>query len=166
MKKRLVLSKIEGFTIIELLLYMGIFSILLLVIFNLFLNALDLKAISESFSSVQEDGRFIVTKFENDITNANSITSPAIGSSSNTMQFVLYGTSYTYRLNNNNVEFIAPDGTYILNGHNSQVKSLSFQNIGNVSGKQTIQLKITLQSLVAHNNVYDTISLQTTAGTR
>lgn len=69
-------QKLEsGFTIVELLLYMGIFSILLVVLLQLFTTILSSHSESQATSSVDQDGSYILARLSYDIHNASSITS-------------------------------------------------------------------------------------------
>jgi len=158
--------KKQGFTIVELLLYIGLFSILIYVIMNIFATSLDLKSRSESVSMVHQDGRFILQKFMTDINNANSIIIPNLGSSGSTLQIVLYGVLRTYQLNNNTIELIDNTDTYQLSSFGTDVTNLSFTRIGSINGKNTIKISFTLQGKANFNPGQETENFQTTIGIR
>jgi type II secretory pathway pseudopilin PulG len=157
-------KKQKAFTLVEIILFMGLFSILLFVMLDLFTVSLQIKTKAESVSSIHQDGRYILEKVMNDLNNSQFIISPALGNSSNTLQFVLYGSPRTYRLNNNNFEYIDDTGTHVLNSYDTQITQLSFSRYGNTNGRNTLSVNITLRSLITHNNTQDTASFQTTVG--
>ena len=74
----------RGSTLIELLLYIGIFSILTAVLFQFFGTIIDTQLESQSTSSVLLDGQYALNRFNYDIKRADSIISPAIGEQSST----------------------------------------------------------------------------------
>ncbi len=156
----------KAFTLIELIIFMGIFSILIFILADIFISSLKTKTASESSAAINQDARFIFAKLSSDINNANSINSPALGSSSSTIDLVLYGIPETIRLNNNNIELVTAGNTYVLNSINSRITNLAFTRLGNDPGKNTIRINLTLQSRAIVNNNPEVISLETTIGLR
>jgi Tfp pilus assembly protein PilW len=151
----------KGFTIMELVLYMGLFIILLTVLAQLFTAAIESQLSSQMFSYVQQDGRFILSRLQYDIENASSVTTPgAIGATSTSLAIVNNGTTYTYSLTGSNV---LVNGIQ-LNGFNTAVSNLSFQKIGNSGGKPTVKLSFTITSLTKKNSIAEVKNFQTTAG--
>src|SRR5438094_795700 len=87
----------QGFTLIEFLMYIGIFSILLVALFQLFTTILDIQSESQATSSVDEDGKFILSRLSYDIQRTNAIVTPAsVGQQGSTLQLTIGGASYTY----------------------------------------------------------------------
>lgn len=164
MKKILRLKK--SFSLIEMVVYMGVFSVIMLVLTNLFISTLDLKVKNDANSSVSQDGRFILSKIMADINNANSVSYPSLGSSASSLNFVLYGVAQTYQLNNGNLELVNNNGTNILNSVGTSVTNLSFYRIGNSGGRNSIQVQLTLKSKSVTNGNQESISFQTTTGLR
>jgi len=156
----------KSFTLIELILYMGIFSVLLFVLTDIFVISLRTKTSAESTAVINQDGRFIFSKLSTDINNANSITSPALGATDSTIDLILYGVPERIQLYNGNVELITGGVTYVLNSIDSQITNLAFTRLGNAGGRNTIRINLTLQSLQVVNNNHEVISLETTAGLR
>ncbi|MBI5127786.1 prepilin-type N-terminal cleavage/methylation domain-containing protein [Candidatus Roizmanbacteria bacterium] len=156
----------KAFTLIELIIFMGIFSILIFILTDIFISSLKTKTSSESSAAINQDARFIFAKLTSDINNANSIISPDLGVSSSTLDLILYGIPETIRLNNNNIELITGGTTYVLNGINSRITNLAFTRLGNDLGKNTIRINLTLQSSAVVNKNPEIISLETTVGLR
>src|SRR3990167_2127751 len=81
-----------GFTLIELVVYFGIFSILLLIFTNIFTSSIAAQLESESLSSVEQDSRYLLLKFSKDVTKASSIVIPAApGDNSSSLSLVIDG---------------------------------------------------------------------------
>lgn len=161
------MTRQRGFTIVELIIYMGILSLLLLVLTQLFGAALDVQRESESSSSVVQDGKFILSRLFYDISNAQSITVPAaIGSTSATLQFTKNGISYTYAVNNENLQITDNIATDALNSFDTKITAFSFKRIGNSGGKHTIQVQFTLVSKTTRPDKSEIKDFQTTVGLR
>lgn len=154
----------KGFTLIELIIYMGIFSMLLFVLTDIFVISLKTKTSAESTADINQDGRFIFSKLTNDINNAISIISPTLNSTSASLQL----DSETVQLNNGNIELITGGQTYVLNSVNTVVTNLAFTRLGNnsINSKNTIKIDLALKSRQIVNNNPEIINLRTTVGLR
>ncbi len=158
---------IKGFTLIELILYMGLLSILLLVLTQIFITVLEGQIEAEATSAVAGDGRFLYTRFIHDVHNADSISTPQnLGDTANTLEFSRNSISYSYSLVNGNLLFTDPTGTSQLNGINTEVSNLQFRRIGNVNGKHTFQILFTISSKGGVRGNKEIKIFQTTAGLR
>src|SRR4030042_5852170 len=72
----------KGFTLVEILLYMGLLAILLVVLTEILVSILAVKIEFEATSSVEQDSRFLLSRLFYDINRASAITTPgSIGSS-------------------------------------------------------------------------------------
>lgn len=167
-----------GFTMVELLLYMGIFSILLIVLLQLFSGILATHTESQATSSVDQDGNFLLARLAYDIHNASSITSPVIGNSctwttGSTTPCQLILSNGTYTAQSDNLTFTANGNTDQLNSIDTKITSITFSTYGNNSSscspncKPSIQISLTLQSkTVRQGGHLQTQSFQTTVATR
>lgn len=157
----------EGFTLIELILYMGLLSILLLVLTQIFTTVLEGQIQAEATSAVASDGRFIYTRFIHDVHNANSVNTPlGLGDMADTLSFTRNSISYNYSLVNGNLILTDPSGTSQLNGINTEVSNLQFKRIGNINGKHTFQILFTISSKGGVRGNKEIKIFQTTAGLR
>lgn len=137
----------RGSTLVEFLIYMALLSTFLIILTNIFISIVELKVDAESISSIEQDGRFIMARITHDIHRASSITAPALaGSSSASLVIVIGGVNYTYQLSGVNLQLINNFGTNNLNGSESEISGLSFQRVGNASGKHTIKVQFTIES--------------------
>ena len=155
MKSQAPLMK-RGFSIVEMLLYSGLLTLFLVVLSNLFLTSLDIKIASEGDSYTGQDARFIISRLTYDAKQAESIIAPALGVSANSLALVIDGANYTYAPSGTNLEISDASGTYNLNGSETEVSDVSFQRIGNISGKNSIKVTFSV-----NDQVYTT-----TVGTR
>lgn len=142
----------KGFTIVELLLYMGIFSILLVVLLDLLTSILGVHAESQATSAVDQDGNYILTKITYDIHRAATISPSTFATPSNSMEFTGTGFDVTYAIDgNNNViltdNTVTPPVTYQLNGPDT-TGSISFTPYGNTGGKASVKVALILTSRI------------------
>lgn len=159
----------SGFTLMELLMYIGIISIVLLVLTNLFSSVLDVQLESESVSSLQQDGRYILNRMTNDIQNAGSISLPAtLGTSSATLRVNINGQNYTYTTDSNgNLQLTNNIGTNNLNSIDTTISNFRVIRRGNsLVGDNTIDIAFTITSKVKRETGFETKNFQTNIGTR
>jgi Tfp pilus assembly protein PilW len=142
----------KGFTIVELLLYMGIFSMLLVVLLQLFSTILSSHAESQATSSVDQDGAYLLARLAYDIHKASGITS----GSNCTWPIV---PSCQLALSNGISYQITPAGNLTINGAvdplnsvETKITNMQFTTLVNPSTfqlpnpKPSIQISFTLQS--------------------
>jgi Tfp pilus assembly protein PilW len=67
----------DGFTIVELLIYMGLLVIMIVIFTQIFVSILDNQLRSTNTSNVADDGRYIYSRFIYDVNRADSIASPS-----------------------------------------------------------------------------------------
>jgi type II secretory pathway pseudopilin PulG len=143
MKNIFKITKQKGTTLVELILYMGILTVLLVILTSVFTSALDVQSESEAVSSVEQDGNYILARLGYDIHRAQSILVPnAIGVTNNNLQILVNGISYTYSVNGNNLVLANDLGSNNLNSFGSGVSAFSVQRLGN-AGKVEDTVKIT-----------------------
>lgn len=167
-------SKQKGFTLIELLLYMGILSILLMVLVGLFGGIVNVNLESQATSAVSSDGRYMLERMTYDVRQATSISTPAVGSTSATVQFTKAdGKTYTYMLTagqNGQENLVLSDGTNTdqLNSYGTSVSNLAFTRLATTgtTGNTTITVAFTLTSTIRDQKGYQQENFQTTIGTR
>lgn len=137
----------KSFTIVELLIYMGLLAILLTVLTDIFATMLSLQTESESVSVVQQDGRYILGKLMYDINRASDVSVPSqLGDTGNTLIININGSNQEYHLVNSQLQLTNNYGINILNSSETSVDSISFKRIGNIGGKNTIVLDLIISS--------------------
>lgn len=169
-KQSMFKSKNIGSTLIELLLYMVIFSILTVALFQLFVSIIDTQLESQSTSSVLVDGQYILNRFNYDIKRAKNITSPLVGGTSSTLELSIDTTTYTYTLTNGNIT-IASGGAQTsdqLNSTNTNVSDLNFTHLGDTQGNNTdtVTISFDLNSNILRQGGSQSENFKTTLGIR
>lgn len=156
----------QGFTIIELIVYMGLMGIFMVVLLEIFTLTLNTKLSSQSTSSIAYDGRYILSKLAYEIGNADSVVAPLLGSTSTSLQIVQSGVVSTYALDSGNLVKTTSGVSANLNGLDTSLNSLTFKNIGNSGGKPTIQITYNIESKIFVSGGNESQTITTTVGTR
>lgn len=154
----------KGFTIIELLLYMGILSIILLIFIELFVSLTRLRTENESTSNIQQDSSYLINKLIYDIHQAKTISVPLHPpGESKVLDMIINGTTYSYATDSAK-NLIMSDGTtnYQLNGYNTQIPSILFIRLGQNDIHDIIKIKFTVTSRVKNpagneSQLYETV---------
>ena len=159
----------KGFTLVELLLYMGIFAIILVVTLQMFGSVFEAHLESQANSDVGADGRFILNRFIYDMNRAQNISTPSsAGSASDTLSILIDGSTFTYGVSNNNL-ILQDSGNNTsdqLNSEGTDVSQISFIRLAGGDGKDVIQLSFTLTSKVVRRTKKEVMDFQTTGGLR
>lgn len=161
----------KGFTIVELLLYMGILSVFLSILVAIFVTALDVQLESEAVSSIQRDGTYILTKLAYDIHRASSITIPSsLGAQTNNLKIVVGGVDYTYSVDGSgNLTLLNSLGTNNLNSYDSSTLGLLVTRLGNAGGiEDTLKINFTISSRTKRTGAagYETKDFETNLSLR
>jgi type II secretory pathway pseudopilin PulG len=157
-----------GFTLVELLLYLGIFTIFLTVTLQMFSSIFEIQVESEAVSSVNSDGRYIVQRFSYDINRASEILTPSeFGTTSATLILVIDGQNYIYSLDSGNLILENQSLTTFdqLNSTESAVLDLSFIKLDG-GGKDAVQMTFSLTSEIKRKGVDEIKTFKTSAGLR
>jgi len=157
----------HGFTLVEALVVMTLLAGFLMILTTLLTSAIDIQGSSESYSAVMTDGRFMMASLNYDIARASTVTIPSsLGGSSASLALTINGNTYTYGLSGSNLQLADPTGTDNLNSSGTTVSGLSFQTLGNSSGKATVRYSFTLTSTAHHSGISDVQTYTSTAGLR
>ena len=153
----------KGTTLIEIIIYMGIFGIILIVLSNFFISTIEIKRESEAVSYTAQDVRFLLQRLTYDIKNATSITTPAtLGAQGSVLIAVVNGVTNTYTLTGTNLTL---NGIQ-LNGYNTNISNLSFQRLGNNGGKHSIKIALTVTGKVRKASGLEVAIVQTAVALR
>lgn len=169
MKIKIKKGKQRGFTIVELLIYMGLLSILLGILTTIFVSTLNVQLESRSSSAVVQDGNYILAKLAVDIHKATSISVPnALGSTGDNFTIVIDGVNYNYSIDEDeNLVLTNNLGENILNSFDSRIASFSAQRLGNVGKvEDNLNINFTITSRIHEQTGYETKNFQTNVGLR
>lgn len=141
------MKKTKGFTVVEMLLYMGLLSGFLVVLATIFTAALDVSSESQSFTRVEEDGRYILLRLEYDIARSQAVTIPTtLGHSANVLALTIGGVTETITVSGTNLTISDATGTNMLNSFGSQVSGFTVIRLGNPGGKESVTVDVTVTS--------------------
>ena len=159
----------RGFTLVELLLYMGIFSILLIMLFQMLTSIFDVQLESQRASSVAEDSLFIQNRLNYDIGRAKSILAPAVGQSSESLQLLINNAAYTYSIESENLSLSSTmSGTLGQLNSVGTTASATFTRLTDTGGKNadTVTVSVTLTSKTVIRGIPSVGNIKTTIGLR
>lgn len=162
------LSIQKGFTLVELVLFMGLMLLLIGITTSVFTTAVNIQLESVSASSVQQDERYLVAKLKYDIERASAIILPATkGVAETTIQLSIGGLTNTYSVSDGNLQVTASGITNNLNGYDITVSDFSVTRIGNTGGvEDTLTVSFTLTSKTKKDSGYESEDVQTTFALR
>ncbi len=151
-------NKKKGFTLVELIIYMGLLSALLVILSQVFTSIISAKLDSESRASIDQDATYLISKLTYDISRATAISSPSTFTactSSCSLQISIGGVSNTYSINSGNLRIVNNLGTNVLNGYNTSITAFNLTRIGNgvtPTNTDTIKINFTIQSDVIRSS--------------
>lgn len=128
------LNSLKGFTLIEALVYLGLFSILMggatVAAYNLF----DAATHAGTQVMLQEETDFLLAKIDWVLSGTQAVTAPAAGASGNSLTVVKWDTSIgnplVFTLSGTNLQLSKGGGTAVtLNNTNVAVTQISFNHI-------------------------------------
>ena len=161
-------KKNKGFTLIEFLVYIGLFSILLTITLQMYASIFEIQVESQATSSVASDGKFIMGRFSYDLNGASSIVAPVIlGTPSASFEIIADTENLKYSLSSDNLilENITLGTTDQLNSSETSVSDLSFIRLDG-GDKDTVQISFTLTSNSLKKGIAEVKTYQTSAGLR
>lgn len=162
-------SRQAGFTLVEMLIVMALFSIMLVVVTQVFTTAVGVQNESKASSAVTRDGRYIMERLEYDVARATAIATPSGYGSANattTLQMTVGGETYTYALASGNLQLTTTGtGTSVLNGNTVTVSGLNVQRYG-IAAKSTVKVSLTITSKTLNNGQATVKTFTTTVGQR
>lgn len=157
----------KGFTLVELIIYMGLLTVMVLIFTDIFTTIMDNQLGSENTSSVADDGRYIYSRFIYDVNRADSIMTPSeFGSSSASLVLIINGINTTYSASNGSLLVTTPTTSTQLNGFGTSISSLLFTKVGTPSAEDTVQINFTIDGNISTRGISDSQVFQTTAGLR
>jgi type II secretory pathway pseudopilin PulG len=157
------MKKHTGFTLVELIIYMGLLTILMTILTRLFTATIDVQLSGQASGAVEEDSRYIYSRLAYDLMRADSIVTPASpGSSSDSLTIMLGSVFNTYSVSSTNLMLTNDQGASTLNSYGTSITNVTFTQLGPVTGKKSIQVKYTITSTIQSSSGPDTRSMETT----
>lgn len=141
--------KKNGFTLIEIILYIGIVSFLLISIIIFLSTSLSSRIKNQTIIEVENQGKHIISIINQEIREAREIISPLPGSGSNSLNLISNnGNNLIINLNNSKVTLtINTNEPISLNNNLVAVSDLSFFNYSQTDNTHLIQTTFTINKL-------------------
>lgn len=142
----------SGTTIVELILYMGLLSIFIVMVVNLFGQVLSVQTNSVSESNIQTNGNYLLIKLAKDINSSDGIITPSsIGQTANSIVLKngLNNTSYT--VVDGRLVLTDSSGTYNLNDVDTIISDFLVKRLGNSGGKNGLQISYKITSTIVES---------------
>lgn len=148
MSKKFINNSQKGFTIVEMMLYMGLFLMLITILTTIFTSILEVHLEAQTSSTFEQDGRYIMSRMSYDLYRASAVSVPAsLGQQTDSIQFTVNGQTYLYALNDGVLELTRNGNTQVMHSPRIRVNSFTARRIGNVSGSPTLQISLILEDL-------------------
>ena len=161
-------SSQKGFSLVELLIYMGILSVLIGVLSTLLGNIFDVQLDSSSSSSVDQDTRYIHAKLIHDFQTNDPVIIKVpllLGVPSQSLRINANGeaTDTTYSIDGNgNLVLTNNAGTFNLNSEGTSISNLSATRIGTGGDNDTVRVSFTVTSRTHETSGNETRTFQST----
>ena len=155
-----------GFTLMELIISMGILMVLISILMTVFGQILDVQLESKATSTVDQNGRYIMSRLIHDMQRASSITTPpTAGQQTNTLLVVINSIDYTYSLDSNgNLVLTNSNGSENINNYDANISALTFKRLGNNDSNDNVQVTFTVSSRTQKASGTEQKTFQTTVG--
>ena len=161
------MKKHTGFTIVELLIYMGLLTILMTILTRLFTATIDVQLSGQATGAVEEDSRYIYSRLAYDISRAESIVTPASpGESANSLTIMIGQVSNNYSVSDTNFILTNDQGAGVLNSYGTSISNVTFTQLGPVTGKKSIHVTYTVTSTIQSSSGPDIRTMETTISLR
>jgi prepilin-type N-terminal cleavage/methylation domain-containing protein len=148
--KKLKLKKksASGFTLIEVLLYLALFSIIMGGVLISVLNMVEGVGRTRGLIEIQQEGAFIQSKISWALTGAQIVSDPPIGTPGSTLSLTKFdSTTANLSLNGTDVVIDTGSGPFVLNNSRVDVTALNFTRTVSVSGVEEVDADFTLSIL-------------------
>ena len=154
------------FTIVELLIYMGLLSIMLVVLGGLFGSVLETQLATQSSSSIDQDDRFIQARLSYDIRRATSVITPSgPGQTASFLSLNIGGAVYTYSVSDDHLFLTSSGNTQAISSYASRFSDFSVTRLGNPGGKPSLRFTYTLRSVITSLNQVPQVTYATATAT-
>ena len=157
----------KGYTLVEMLLFMGLFSMFLVVLSNMYSTILETQQRSLATSYVELSGRYILARLLYDIPRADSVQTPDdLGEEETSMVLRKDGEDTTYAIATDVMELTNSGGTFALHSNEVTASNLQITRIGNVNGEPTLLISFEITSVIPDTTGIHSRTFSTTVGTR
>ena len=150
----------DGYTLIELLLYIAMTAVLLTGLMAFFGMTLSVRVKNESMNEVEQQGQFVLSTLLQSVRNAESITTPAVAASSTSMTLTTADSATNptvYSISGTSLQIKEGTSAAInLTNNNVAVTNFMVKNASRTSSSGSVEISFTLSTLnTTGRNEYD-----------
>ena len=155
---------------VELLMYMGILTVLLTTLTSIFVSAMDVQSESQATSSVEQDGNYILARLGYDIHRAQNISIPANDGDvvNNDFKITINGVSYEYKVDGSgNLVLIVNDVvSNNLNNYDTIISNFFVRRLGSGGRESSLKINFAVTSRTKRISNIETKSFETNLSLR
>lgn len=167
---------VRGLTLIELLIYIAVFSGIAVVTTNMFLSLAKARGQSEARSEVNAAIRFATERIRQDLKGASVLTTPILGTSATTLVATVSGVTITYDVSAGQLRrqegvatpvavtgtsiFVNPPSFTRLENYNAQVDTVALATTTAVSVLMTFRYNASSTDWTYANTLRTTVTLR------
>lgn len=138
----------RGFTMMELLVVMGILAVLVVVMTEMLHSVLAMRLQSEAMSAVDADMRYTTSRLQYDLARASAINLPTVGASGSTLELTIDGITYVYTVEAGKLYLTVGTGVpEVIHGSGSMVTQATFTRLNDMGGKQSVAVTLAMQAI-------------------
>lgn len=136
-----------GFTLVELLVYFGLFSILLVVMTSVFISMLEQRTEDTAQSFLQQESQYLLTKLKSLVYEADTIVLPADpGDSGTSLSFQAQGVTKTLFIDSGRLVYQTTTESWYLTSPDVTITDFQVVNQTGTSVHQGVGITVVLQS--------------------
>jgi type II secretory pathway component PulJ len=155
MRKIFPKKSAPGFTLIEILLALGISATVIVITSAILVLALGARAKSEALNEAGSEGRQVTEIIVQTIRNAGSVSTPADGASGNSLELAMpSGDQDPTTVELHNGKIMMKEGNQdavALTGNKVKVDNLTFRNLSRSGSPGIVQIEINLEAINPQN---------------
>lgn len=139
------MRKSKGFTLIDFLIYIGILSFLLVGLGGIAWNIIEGGERSEASEEITYNAFFALDKIGQKIRESNSVTTPIVGGSGDSLVLDMPSADITFAVSNNILQMTEVGSTAVdLITDKIEVTNLEFKNTTQPGGPETVTINLTI----------------------
>jgi len=138
----------NGFTLVEILIYMGLFTGFLIILTGVFVSTLEVQSESAQTARIEQDSHYLFARLQYDISRATDLTTPATnGDTTNSLVITVPEGELTYYFEDESVKLSLSGGTgEVVTSSGIKVDQLEFLRLANEDGVPSVRTQIHLSS--------------------
>jgi len=158
----------RGFTLVELLIYLGIFSGFVTLLSGLFIAILDAQQDMIQNARLEQDMHYLFSRIQYDVARAQDLILPASNGAVETeLHLNIGGNIVSYYLESDKLKILEEGSTALsLNSYGVLIDSIEFQRLANTNGKASVRVSLDLKTDENDTSLQEQQSMVSTFGLR